>query len=219
MADDAALIQIVDAALAEAARKAGPWLACRPGCCECCIGPFAITPLDTERLRRGFDELTRSDPDRAARVGERARESVARLTREYPGETLARVLEEDDGGGNEPCPALNPETGTCDLYAYRPITCRMFGPPVRFDGQSLAVCELCFDGATAEEVAACAVDVDARGMEPELLAELDGQGDTIVAFALAGRRPAPLTLSHREPRRSAAGLPLDVAADAGALGG
>ena len=50
--NDAALIQIVDAALAEAARKAGPWLACRLGCTECCMGPFAITPSDAERLRQ-----------------------------------------------------------------------------------------------------------------------------------------------------------------------
>src|SRR3954451_15010939 len=73
------LIQIVDAALAEAARKAGAWLACRPGCAECCIGPFAISPLDAERLRRGLDDLERSDPERARRVLRRARESAERL--------------------------------------------------------------------------------------------------------------------------------------------
>ncbi len=31
-----------------------------------------------------------------------------------------------------PCPALDPATGHCDLYVHRPITCRTFGPPVRF---------------------------------------------------------------------------------------
>jgi Fe-S-cluster containining protein len=184
MADDAALIQIVDAALAEAARKAGPWLACRPGCYECCLGPFAITPLDAERLRRGLEALQRSDPDRAARVRERARDSAGRLMHEYPGDTVARVLEEDEAAESEPCPALDPETGTCDLYLYRPITCRTFGPPVRFDGRSLAVCELCFVGAAAEEVAACEMAVDSEGMEAELLSEFAGQSDTIVAFAL-----------------------------------
>lgn len=179
MASDHALIQIVDAALAEAVRKSGAWLACRPGCAECCIGPFAITPADAERLQRGLDELERSDPERAARVRRRARESAERLRSAYPGDTLARVLSDDDSDDDEPCPALDPETRTCDLYQYRPITCRTFGPPVRFDGESLAVCELCFNGASADEVAACAVDLDT-----ELLASSPEQSDTIVAFAL-----------------------------------
>src|SRR5690348_9827682 len=107
------LVQIVDAALADAARRAGSWLACRPGCFECCIGPFAITPRDAERLRRGLEELQASDCDRAERVRLRARESRERLAREYPGDTVSRVLEEDEAGGEELCPALDPETGTC----------------------------------------------------------------------------------------------------------
>ena len=184
MASDHALIQIVDAALAEAAHKAGAWLACRPGCAECCIGPFAITPLDAERLRRGIDELERADPERAMRVRRRAKESAHRLTRAYPGDTLERVLSEDGAGEDEPCPALDPETRTCDLYQHRPLTCRTFGPPVRFDGDSLAVCQLCFDGATADEVAACAVELDTAALEAELLAGFSEQADTIVAFAL-----------------------------------
>jgi hypothetical protein len=40
---DRGLVQIVDSAMAEAARRSGDWLVCRPGCTQCCIGPFAIT--------------------------------------------------------------------------------------------------------------------------------------------------------------------------------
>lgn len=185
MAGDAQLIQIVDAALAEAARKAGPWLACRPGCAECCIGPFGITSLDGARLRRGLSAI---DPALAARILDRARRSVARLERDYPGATLARVLEEDEAGESELCPALDPETLTCDLYAWRPIPCRTFGPPVRFGGESLAVCELCFDGATPDQVAACEVEIDPEGLEQQLLA--GDESETTVAFALAAA-PAP----------------------------
>jgi Fe-S-cluster containining protein len=177
VSSDQQLIQIVDAALAEAARKAGAWLACRPGCAECCIGPFAISTLDAARLRRGLDELARVDAERAAQVRRRAKESAERLRREFPDDTLRRVIEEDEAGEDELCPALDPETRTCDLYAHRPITCRTFGPPVRFAEQSLAVCELCFEGATPEDVAAC--EVDLGHIEAEL-----GGADTIVAFAL-----------------------------------
>ena len=61
MSGDQALIQIVDAALAEAARKSGPWLVCRPGCTGCCMGPFPITQLDARRLREGLAELESRD--------------------------------------------------------------------------------------------------------------------------------------------------------------
>ncbi len=180
---DGDLIQIVDAALAEAARKAGSWLACRPGCYECCIGPFAITALDARRLREGLAVI---ESRVAASVLDRARASVARFERDYPGDTVARLLAEDDAGEAEPCPALDPETGTCDLYAWRPITCRTFGPAVRFNGESLAVCELCYQGATPEEIAATAVDIDPDNLESELLA--GDATETIVAYALLGER-------------------------------
>src|ERR1700682_4455989 len=171
---DRELVQIIDSALAEAARKSGEWLVCRPGCTQCCMGPFAINQLDAARLRQGLAELEVSDPQRAARVRERAQQSVARLTLEIPGgfpgdpvtgildageEAEQRFDEFTDLAENEPCPVLDPETGMCDLYSSRPMTCRVFGPPIR-SGGGLGVCELCFHGATDEEIAACEMPVD-----------------------------------------------------------
>ena len=191
MSADREFIQIVDAALAEAARKSGAWLVCRPGCCECCLGPFPITPLDAARLRQGLRDLEVTDPERAARVRERSRESVARMPA-FPAAPLcddaefeARLAELPD---EEPCPVLDPETGTCDLYAARPVTCRTFGPPVRWGGDAVGVCELCFDGASDQEIAACEVQLDIADREAELLRELEqrggAQGQTLVALAL-----------------------------------
>ena len=56
-ARDQQLIQIVDAALADAFQKSSKWLACRPGCSQCCVGVFAINQLDAIRLRKGLAEL------------------------------------------------------------------------------------------------------------------------------------------------------------------
>jgi Fe-S-cluster containining protein len=171
---DDALIQIVDAALAEAARKSGPWLLCRPGCAQCCLGEFPITQLDAVRLRRGLAELESSDTQRAARVRRRTLQVVTRQT----------PMADDD-----PCPALDPKTGTCDLYAARPIACRMFGPPVRCESGDLGVCDLCFEGASEAEIAACEVEFDPQGLEPILLSELEARagvrGETTVAAALS----------------------------------
>jgi Fe-S-cluster containining protein len=152
------LVAIVDAAVAEAVRLGGERIACRPGCCECCMGPFPIGGLDAQRLREGLAELEANEPARAGQVRERARTST--------------------GAEDEPCPALDPATGRCDLYAARPITCRIFGPPMRSNGGPVGLCELCFEGASEEEIADCAVEI------PEL-AELDEGEETTVAQALA----------------------------------
>jgi 8-oxo-dGTP pyrophosphatase MutT (NUDIX family)/Fe-S-cluster containining protein len=167
------LIQIVDAALADAARRAGPWLVCRLGCTHCCMGVFRITARDAGRLREG---LAAADPQRAARILQRAGQALAR----YNNDAAAMLRAADDDSEDAPCPVLDPDTGACDLYDARPLTCRTFGPPVRFEDGSLAVCELCFDGATEDQVAACEVEID-----DALRAELEAEGDTTIALALS----------------------------------
>lgn len=91
------------------------------------------------------------------------------------------------GRDDEPCPVLDPDALTCDLYAARPITCRVFGPPVRCGDEAVGVCELCFHGATDEQIAACEVEIDPDGIEARLLSGLE-QEETTVALALAARR-------------------------------
>jgi Fe-S-cluster containining protein len=188
-------VQIVDAALEDSARRSGAWLACRPGCTQCCVGVFAISQLDAFRLREGLVELERHDPARAARVRQRARAALLRLRAGFPGDVSTGILDESAGefeeyANDEPCPALDPEMGRCDLYAARPMTCRVFGPPVRSEG-GLGVCELCFQGATAEQIAACELHLDGEKLEAELLARVEGatgkHGDTVVAFVLGQR--------------------------------
>jgi Fe-S-cluster containining protein len=172
------LVQIVDAALAEAARRSGPWLACRPGCAECCHGVFAIGESDAARLREGLGRL---DAARAERVRRRAREAVARMSVGFPGEWTTGVVWEDDPrfeefGEDEVCPALDPATLTCDLYEWRPLVCRTFGPAVRQADGCITACELCYQGATEEQMAACAVDA----------AWMPERGEsTLVAFCLS----------------------------------
>jgi Fe-S-cluster containining protein len=194
------LVQIVDAALAEATRRSGKWLVCRPGCTQCCVGVFAINQLDAVRLQRGLARLKATDPQRARRIRERARASVKRLSAEFPGNTKtgvldARVFEEGseaeehfaEFANEEPCPVLDPKTGLCDLYEARPMTCRTFGPPVQSEG-GLGVCELCFQGATDAEIAACEILADPNDLESKLLAKLEKargpRGRTIIAFCI-----------------------------------
>jgi len=193
-AGDQELVQIVDAALAEAARRAGEWLACRLGCTQCCYGAFAINALDTERLREGMDALRIAQPSLAAEIERRARVWLAEFGGDFPGDAEAGVLGASDAererfeefANEAACPALDPATGRCDVYAWRPMTCRVFGPPVRMEdegAEGLGHCELCFHGATAEQVAACEMPVE-HDVEAKLLEEMAEKGETVVAFAL-----------------------------------
>jgi Fe-S-cluster containining protein len=196
---DQKLIQIVDTALAEATRRSGEWLVCRPGCTQCCIGAFAVNQLDARRLRLGLAKLALREPGRAERIRERASGSLARLTRDFPGDPSTGILDQGEDAAprfsefanDEPCPVLDPATGKCELYESRPMTCRVFGPAVRSE-DGLGVCELCFQGASDKQIAACEMNPDPDDIESVLLDKLEKEtgvrGDTIIAFVVAHAR-------------------------------
>jgi Fe-S-cluster containining protein len=194
---DPELIQIMDASWADAARRAGAHLACRPGCTQCCHGPFPINALDAARLREGIEALRTADPETAAAVEHRARQWIDTWAPHFPGDAQTGILASteaarepfEDLADNAPCPALDPETGRCDVYAWRPMTCRLFGPPVRQESGALGCCELCFTQASNEEIAACEMQVP-HDLESSLLEELGDAFETVVAYAL---------VKHAEP--------------------
>lgn len=197
-ARDRELVQIVDAALAEAARRAGEWLVCRLGCTQCCYGAFAINELDALRLRTGMDALRIAEPALAAAIELRARAWIAEHGADFPGDPEAGTLGTSDGererfegfANEAACPALDPATGRCDVYAWRPMTCRVFGPPIRMDAgagiSALGHCELCFHGASEAEVVACEMTVP-HELEAEVLEEIGSTRETVVAFAVLRR--------------------------------
>jgi Putative zinc- or iron-chelating domain len=148
----------------------------------------------------------------------RARAWIAEFGKDFPGDAGTGVLGEseveqarfEDFANDAPCPALNPETGLCEVYEWRPMTCRVFGPPARLPTDedlsagtpvihptdedlsagtpvggavALACCELCFVGASEPEIAACEMAVP-HELEARLVEETGRSGETVVAFAL-----------------------------------
>jgi Fe-S-cluster containining protein len=192
------LFPILDAALASTTTLSGDWLVCRPGCKQCCVGVFPISQLDAETLR---EALETTDPDVTSRIRTRAAASRARLTEHFPGDSSSGLLftlpEHEEAfeqfANDEPCPVLDPATGTCDLYAARPVQCRTFGPPIRDEDDHLTVCELCFVDAPANEVERCEMDQGWRPLEDELIAASEERsglhGPTLIAFALSISSP------------------------------
>jgi Fe-S-cluster containining protein len=192
-AADARLLHSVASASTEILRRSGGWIACRPGCTQCCLGPFAITPLDALRLQAGLRSLAASDPARAGALRARVAAYLRTIAPLYSGDTSTGALHDEaalpDSLDDLPCPALDPATGRCDLYTSRPITCRTFGPVARAGDDFLGPCELCYTSATDHQILACAVDIDPEQIEAALLEQLVALGHaspTIVAYALAG---------------------------------
>ena len=200
---DRQLLHILDTAWADSARRSGAHLACRLGCTQCCHGAFAINGLDVARLRAGMEQLRSTDPALAAAIETRAHSWITQFAADFPGDPATGNLGAsesdqaafDDFANEAACPALDPATGACSVYAWRPMTCRVFGPPVRMapddnEAQSpLGCCELCFTTATDEEVAACEMPVP-HELEESLLDQLNDEAATVVAYALV--KPSPV---------------------------
>jgi Fe-S-cluster containining protein len=195
------LIQIVDAALASTSQRSGQHLVCKPGCCQCCIGVFPISHEDAHRLREGLALLEQTDPQKAARIHARVKDSLTRLDPWFPGDIATGILNEDyeaailfeEFANDEPCSVLDLEHGTCDLYEHRPILCRTFGPPMRTEEGNLATCELCYIHATTEEIAACELDPAIPALEATSNEAFNAahnlHGETLIAYALRSAKP------------------------------
>ena len=195
---NAELIQIVDAALTDATIRAlrpdgSSWLACRPGCNPCCHGVFRISPLDADRLRTGLQTLAAADPTRAAAIRERANLLTAQLAPHFPGNPHTGELPPENTAAWDTfadlpqaeaaaCPVLDPATGRCELYASRPLTCRVFGPPVQNEA-GIGICELCYVGAPEAAILHGEMHLTHHPLEAELNRTYPPT-ETIIAFAL-----------------------------------
>jgi len=198
-ARDDRLLESVDAEMARARATAGPLFRCGPGRSDCCHGLFPVNLLDARRLQRGLGELEGSDPGRARAIRERAAAAVAHLSEGFPGDARSGILGPDEDAEQRfcvrhwerACPALDPASGRCELYAHRPLACRSMGPPVRLGGENLASCGHCFGPASDEERERCRAYPDPEGHEDALLAEVEARsgltGETFIAFALDAR--------------------------------
>ena len=174
---DLELLDELDDGFATVRHRAGANLACAEGCSDCCIGPFPVTRLDVQRLRRAMldaDEtvaqLTRSD----------ARRALDTMREGFPGDIDSGRLNDDKAAldaffekhADLVCPVLDTKTGSCRLYAARPISCRTYGPPIAFERQPAPHCTLCFREASSAEIETCRWSPDPADREQALLREL-----------------------------------------------
>ncbi len=191
---DFQLVQIMDAALAEAAQKAGSVAGLPPPAAR----NAAMAHLPSVRSTRcafppAWNRFAAKIPPWPPKLRGAPRRGLRSTGPIFPGDPTTGLLGDSDVEqerfeefANEvACPGAGPRPpGRCDVYAWRPMTCRVFGPPVRMgDGEALGCCELCFVGVGEAEIAACEMPLP-HELEAKLLDEIPASGETVVAFAL-----------------------------------
>ena len=128
-----AIVDQVDAVFKKVQEEHKECVRCRVGCSDCCHALFDLSLIEALYIKAQFDRLFKD----AARtlILERANEAdraVYRLKRQAfkdheSGKSEREILEEM-ATKRIRCPLLNDDEG-CDLYAHRPITCRLYGVP------------------------------------------------------------------------------------------
>jgi hypothetical protein len=198
VAADESLVEAFDAAIGEGEPRAGRHIPCRLGCTGCCIGPFDITTLAAARLAHGMEFLTGGKPEAVHALRGRAQEQWRAMAADFWGDAGSGILDSDEGRrdeffarfGDVPCPVLDPTTGACLLDAWRPLSCRSSGLPVRCGTQILPPCPLNFTTAEKEEVTFAIAEPDLDDHEGELLADGVRSGtvaaETIICAVLIG---------------------------------
>ncbi|PLX79068.1 MAG: zinc/iron-chelating domain-containing protein [Desulfuromonas sp.] len=127
------LLKGVDTWFGECCSRYGEQITCHQGCSACCRGLFEISLLDARLLQEGFNLLPAGIRNTCLRKATSRRDELTDL---WPGFVHPYILNrlphadwqempEDD---QTPCPLLGPD-GSCLVYAYRPMTCRLHGLP------------------------------------------------------------------------------------------
>jgi Fe-S-cluster containining protein len=130
-------------------------------------------------------------------LGKRVDGAVEILSDGFPGDPATGRLSIDESKLDSffelhaglPCPVLDPASGRCELYEWRPVSCRTYGPPVLFGREKSPPCRLCFAGAPEEEIERCRIEPDRDDLEETILVRLGvvaGEDwETLIPFALA----------------------------------
>ncbi|MCK4388620.1 MAG: YkgJ family cysteine cluster protein [Desulfobacterales bacterium] len=114
---------------------------CKIYCCDCCYAVFDVTLVEAVYMNHNFNKsLIRKERRPILRRAEKADRKYyqikQRLQKMYidkgksPEEVLFQLAHE-----RVACPLLNDEK-LCDLYARRPITCRVYGIPTSIGGKT-----------------------------------------------------------------------------------
>ncbi len=134
------LVEMVDRAFDRVKNENGDLVKCKSGCSDCCHALFDLTLVEAIYINYRFLELL--EASKREEIMERANNAdrkIYKIKRQAhkaleKGENEVKILS-DIGAERVRCPLLNKEE-MCELYEYRPITCRVYGIPTSIQGMS-----------------------------------------------------------------------------------
>ena len=111
---------------------------CKINCSDCCYALFDLTLIEAlyinQKTRENFDGNKRGKLEEKSNIADRA---VFKLKKKAYNELKSGTSEDEIikelATKRIRCPLLN-EEDCCDLYEFRPITCRLYGIPVSIGG-------------------------------------------------------------------------------------
>lgn len=111
---------------------------CVEGCSDCCLAIFDLTLIEAlfinHRFKQAFDQPTGAEVLEKANRADRQIAKIKRRAHEQlkAGKPEAEILA-DLARERVHCPLLNTRN-LCELYEYRPLTCRFYGIPTAIGG-------------------------------------------------------------------------------------
>ena len=138
------LVAEADAVFARVAGQFPDCIACTSGCSDCCHATFDLSLVEAMYLNSRFTTAFDFGPRRSA-ILETAADVDRKLTRAKrdffrelrdagASEDSVAAIFEEAARLRVRCPLLD-SNDTCILYAYRPITCRLYGIPTVIGGK------------------------------------------------------------------------------------
>ena len=128
-----------DRAFASVAGKYPECVKCKPICSDCCYATFDLTLIEALYINHRFNMKFNQNPPEALL------EKCNKVDRELY-KIKKRAYKSMESGKEEKdiifemaelrirCPMLN-EDDMCDIYEFRPVTCRLYGIPTAIDGK------------------------------------------------------------------------------------
>ncbi len=134
---------------------------CKIHCWDCCYAVFDLTLIESVYMNHHFNKsLTRRERRKVLRRAEKADRKFYQIKRKLQKMHLKEGKPSEDvllqlARERVQCPFLNDEK-LCDLYARRPITCRVYGIPTSIGGTP----HICGESGFQEGTAYPTVNVD-----------------------------------------------------------
>lgn len=132
------LVSKSDAAFERVRKAYAECVKCKEKCADCCYALFDLTLVESLYINDKFNEQIKgSEKADLLEKANRADRRVHKLKRKAHKEMESGKSEDEILAGlaqeRVRCPLLN-EAELCDLYDYRPLTCRFYGIPTAIGG-------------------------------------------------------------------------------------